>query len=174
MIRLRQLMQSIDACFTHLGEKLEGKQMRFYPSLVGPILFLLMGIAGFLIMPFQVKKQEGMATTARTFPSLLLWVIVGGAILLLLQEIAKIIRKQPIQVVYLDLLTEIKAVVILALLVLYALLIPVLGFIITSILFGIGMLVFFRIRKWNYYVIVTIAALSIGLLFQVVLNVRLP
>jgi len=115
-----------------------------------------------------------MATTARTFPSLLLWVIVGGAILLLLQEIAKIIRKQPIQVVSLDLLTEIKAVVILALLVLYALLIPVLGFIITSILFGIGMLVFFRIRKWNYYVIVTIAALSIGLLFQVVLNVRLP
>ncbi len=174
MRQIKRLMQALDERITHLGARFEGKMIRFYPSLVGPIFFLILGIAGFIIMPSQVRIQENQATTARTFPTLMLGIIVAGAIILLLQEVVKLVRKQPLQVIQLELLTEIKAVVILGLLVLYAVLMPVLGFIVTSILFGLGMLLFFRIKKYGYYLIVAIAALTIGLLFRMVLNVRLP
>ncbi|WP_332445915.1 tripartite tricarboxylate transporter TctB family protein [Sphaerochaeta sp.] len=169
-----QVLRSLDEKLTEWGRILEGKTVRFHPSLVGPVLFLAIGILGFVVMPSQVKIQEGNATTARTFPTLMLLIIIVCSVILLAREVLNIIRGQEQNVVILDLLTEVKALLLLVMLLLYALLIPVLGFILTSMLFGFAMLVFFRIRKWSYYLIVTLAALGIGLLFQVVLNVRLP
>jgi len=155
-------------------QRLEGRTITFYPSLIGPILFLVVGIVGFLLMPSQVKIQEGTATTARTFPSLMLSIIVVCSLVLLGREVVKLIRKEPVEVVQLDVMTEIRALIILALLTLYALLIPVLGFIVTSMIFGMAMLVFFKIKRWTYYLVVCLSALGIGLIFQVILNVRLP
>ncbi|MGE4584852.1 MAG: tripartite tricarboxylate transporter TctB family protein [Sphaerochaeta sp.] len=169
-----QVLRSLDEKLTEWGRILEGKTVRFHPSLVGPVLFLAIGILGFVVMPSQVKIQEGNATTARTFPTLMLLIIIVCSVILLAREVLNIIRGQEQNVVILDLLTEVKALLLLVMLLLYTLLIPVLGFILTSMLFGFAMLVFFRIRKWSYYLIVTLAALGIGLLFQVVLNVRLP
>lgn len=169
-----QFMSKINSFLDAFGDRWEGKQAHFYPSLIGPILFLLASIIGFLLMPSQVKIQEGAATTARTFPSLMLSLILVCSIILIGREVVKIVRKQPIEVVILDVMTEIRAVIILALLVLYAFLIPVLGFIVTSVLFGLAMLFFFRVKTWWYYLIIAVSAVAIGLLFQVVLNVRLP
>lgn len=171
---MNHLFAQLNAAINRFSTKWEGRQARFYPSLVGPVLFLVAGVAGFALMPSQVKIQEGTATTARTFPSLMLTLILACSVFLILQEVVKIVHKQPIEVVMLDVMTEIRAIIILALLVLYALLIPVLGFIVTSILFGLAMLGFFRVKKWWYYLIIALSALLIGLLFQVVLNVRLP
>ena len=171
---MNHLIEQLNGTLDRFSLKWEGRRVRFYPSLVGPVLFLIVGIVGFLLMPTQVKIQEGTATTARTFPSLMLTLILACSVLLILQEVVKIVHKQPIEVVMLDVMTEIRAVIILVLLVLYAVLIPLLGFIVTSVLFGLGMLGFFRVKKWWYYLIVAFSALMIGLLFQVVLNVRLP
>ncbi len=104
----------------------------------------------------------------------MLSLILVCSVVLILQEAIKIVRKQPIEVVMLDVLTEIRAIIILVLLLLYALLIPFFGFIVTSMLFALAMLGFFRVKRWWYYLIVALSALLIGLLFQVVLNVRLP
>lgn len=171
---MNHLFAQLNAAINRFSTKWEGRQVRFYPSLVGLVLFLVAGVAGFALMPSQVKIQEGTATTARTFPSLMLTLILACSVFLILQEVVKIVHKQPIEVVMLDVMTEIRAIIILALLVLYALLIPVLGFIVTSIIFGLAMLGFFRVKKWWYYLIIALSALMIGLLFQVVLNVRLP
>lgn len=171
---MNHLFAQLNAAIDRFSRKWEGRQIPFYPSLVGPVLFLAAGVAGYALMPSQVKIQEGTATTARTFPSLMLTLILACSVVLLVQELIKIVRKQSIEVVMLDVLTEIRALIILILLVLYALLIPPLGFIVTSILFGLAMLGFFRVKKWWYYLIVALSALVIGLLFQVVLNVRLP
>ena len=171
---MNHLFTQLNAAIDRFSTKWEGRQVRFYPSLVGPVLFLLASIAGYVLMPSQVKIQEGTATTARTFPSLMLTLILVCSVVLILQEVIKIIRRQPIEVIMLDVMTEIRAIIILALLVLYALLIPLLGFIVTSMLFGLAMLGFFRVKKWGYYLIVALSALAIGLLFQGVLNVRLP
>lgn len=171
---MNHLFAQLNTVIDRFSTKWEGRRVRFYPSLVGPVFFLIVSITGFLLMPSQVKIQEGTATTARTFPSLMLTLILACSVLLIVQELIKIVRKQPLEVVMLDVMTEIRAIIILVLLVLYALLISLLGFIVTSALFGLAMLCFFRVKKWWYYLIVAFSAVVIGLLFQVVLNVRLP
>lgn len=171
---MNHFFTQLNAVLDRFSTKWEGRQVRFYPSLAGPVLFLLASIAGYALMPSQVKIQEGTATTARTFPSLMLTLILVCSVALILQEVYKIVRKQPLEVVMLDVMTEIRALIILILLVLYALMIPLLGFIVTSMLFAMSMLGFFRVKKWWYYLIVALSALAIGLLFQGVLNVRLP
>ncbi|MBI9096622.1 MAG: tripartite tricarboxylate transporter TctB family protein [Sphaerochaeta sp.] len=155
-----RMLKSVDRKIDQVGESLEGKKANFSPSLVGPCIFLAFAVAAFLLMPSQVKVQENMATTARTFPTLLLQIMIAGSVLLLGTEIVKIIRKMQIEVVEVELLTEIKAVVILLLLVLYALLMPLVGFIVSSLLFSIAMLYYFRIKKVSYYLTQEWAVLS--------------
>ena len=74
----------------------------------------------------------------------------------------------------LHLLVEVRTLIILALLVGYLLLLKPIGFILSSVLFGIALICYFRVRKWYYYLIVATAAVLIGVLFQMVLHVRLP
>jgi putative tricarboxylic transport membrane protein len=100
--------------------------------------------------------------------------MIGGSVVLLGTEIVKIVRKIQIEVMEIELLTEIKAVIILLLLVLYALLMPLVGFIVSSLLFSIAMLYYFRIKKGSYYLIVVISALVISFIFRYLLGVRLP
>lgn len=169
-----QMLKKVDSKIDQVGTSLEGRKTNFYPSLAGPIVFLAFAVAAWILMPSQVKVQENMATTARTFPTLLLQIMIAGSVVLLATEIVKIIRKTNIEVVQIELLTEIKAVIILLLLVVYAILMPLLGFIASSILFSVAMLYYFRIKKGSYYLIVVIAALIIGLVFRYLLGVRLP
>lgn len=168
------LLLRLDSKIDRMGETLKDKKVKFYPTLVGPIVFLLFALAAFLAMPSQVKIQAEGATTARTFPTLLLEIIVVGSVVLLATELFKIIRKKTIEVQEIEILTEIKAVVILALLGLYALLMPLIGFIESSLLFSVAMLYYFRIKKRSYYLIVVLSALVIGLIFRYLLGVRLP
>lgn len=168
------ILKRMDGKIDQVGESLEGKKASFYPSLVGPLVFLAFAVAAFVLMPSQVKVQENMATTARTFPTLLLQIMIAGSLVLLGTEIVKIIRKTKIEVIQIELLTEIKALVILLMLALYALLMPLIGFIVSSLLFSVAMLYYFRIKKGSYYLIVVISALAIGLIFRYLLGVRLP
>jgi len=169
-----RLLKSVDSKIDQVGESLEGRKAKFYPSLVGPLVFLAFAVVAFILMPSQVKVRENMATTARTFTTLLLQIMIGGSVVLLGTEIVKILRKMKVEVVEVELLTEIKAVVILLMLVLYALLMPLVGFIVSSLLFSIAMLYYFRIKKGSYYLIVVTSALVIGFIFRYLLGVRLP
>ncbi|MDY0287937.1 MAG: tripartite tricarboxylate transporter TctB family protein [Sphaerochaeta sp.] len=168
------MLKKLDGKVDRLGESLEGRSVNFYPSLVGPLVFLAFAVGAFLLMPSQVKVQENMATTARTFPTLLLQIMIAGSVVLLVTEIAKIVRKAEIEVIRIELLTEIKALIILVMLVLYALAMPLIGFIVSSLLFSVAMLYYFRIKKGTYYLIVVISALVIGVIFRYLLGVRLP
>ncbi len=168
------MLKSLDSKIDMIGERLEGKKANFYPSIVGPLVFLVFAVAAFLLMPSQVKVQENMATTARTFPTLLLQIMIGGSVVLLGTELVKIIRRNKLDVIQIELLTEIKALVILLMLVLYALLMPLIGFILSSLLFSVAMLYYFRIKKGSYYLIVIVSALAIGVIFRYLLGVRLP
>ena len=169
-----RMLKRVDGKIDTVGESLEGRMVKFYPSLVGPLVFLAFAVTAFLLMPSQVKVQENVATTARTFPTLLLQIMIGGSVVLLGTELVKIIRKMKIEVIQIELLTEIKAVVILLMLILYALLMPLIGFIASSLLFSVAMLYYFRIKKGSYYLIVVISALLIGVIFRYILGVRLP
>ncbi|HHT80457.1 MAG TPA: tripartite tricarboxylate transporter TctB family protein [Spirochaetales bacterium] len=169
-----QILKKLDTKIDRTGERLKDRKVNFYPTVVGPIVFLVFALVAFLIMPSQVKVQQQAATTARTFPILLLQIMIVGSVALLVTEIVKILRKTELEVVQIELLTEIKALIILLMLILYAILMPLIGFIPSSLLFSVAMLYFFRIKKVSYYLIIIFSALVIGLIFRYLLGVRLP
>ncbi|NCN04725.1 MAG: tripartite tricarboxylate transporter TctB family protein [Spirochaetales bacterium] len=163
-----------DTMIDRIAEKIKDKKMKFYPSIAGPVVFILFSITILILMPGQIKIRADQMITARTFPTFLAMIMLGGSVILLLREGLKVLRKVPLETIELNILTELKALILMGLLILYAVLVTVLGFTLSSVLFSLLMLYFFRVKNWKYYLIVVIAAVSISLLFRYGLNVRFP
>ena len=155
-------------------QRLEDKKLRLYPGIAGSVLFIALALLIFLLMPSQIKIREDQAITARTFPSMMAFIMLGGALLNLAKDALKVIRKEILPTIEIKLHTELKALILLVLLIVYAALMPLIGFSAASVVYGILMLFYFRIRDWKYYLLVTVLALTIGFLFKNLLHVRLP
>lgn len=172
--RISALLVRFDSHIDRASAYLEKKTFRLYPSLAGSVLFLALAGLIFVLMPAQIKIRQDQAITARTFPSILAWIMLCGAAVNLVQILIKKIKKQPLEYTEVVLLVEIKALILLLFLIIYAVLTPLTGFIPASVIYGILMLFYFRIKNWRYYLIVSALAVVIGFLFKNLLHVRLP
>ena len=170
----REFLQRIDSWLDATGEKLEKKKVRLYVDIITPIIFIIFAVAVLLAMPKQIALLSSGSINERSFPTLLMFLIIICGVVLLGKEIFNIISKKKANIVETTALVEVKALIILGILVLYWLLMGLIGFIISSILLGLAMLMFFRVKKVSYYIIVSVVAVLIGVFFRYVLNVRLP
>lgn len=170
----REFFQRIDSWLDATGEKLEKKKIRLYVDIITPIIFIIFAVAVLLAMPSQIALLSSSSINERSFPTLLMFLIIICGVVLLGKEIFNIVAKKKVNIVETTALVEVKALIILGLLVLYWLLMGLIGFIISSILLGLAMLMFFRVKKPSYYIIVSVVAVLIGVFFRYVLNVRLP
>ena len=170
----REFLQRIDSWLDATGEKLEKKKVRLYVDIITPIIFIIFAVAVLLAMPKQIALLSSGSINERSFPTLLMLLIIICGVVLLIKEIYNIISKKKANIVETTVLVEVKALIILGILVLYWLLMGLIGFIISSILLGLAMLMFFRVKKPSYYIIVSVVAVLIGVFFRYVLNVRLP
>ena len=170
----REFIQRIDSWLDATGEKLEKKKVNLYVDIITPIIFIIFAVAVLLAMPKQIALLSSSSINERSFPTLLMLLIIICGVVLLIKEIYNIISKKKANIVETTVLVEVKALIILGILVLYWLLMGLIGFIISSILLGLAMLMFFRVKKPSYYIIVSVVAVLIGVFFRYVLNVRLP
>ena len=170
----REFIQRIDSWLDATGEKLEKKKVKLYVDILTPIIFIIFAVAVLLAMPKQIALLSSGSINERTFPTMLMLLIIFCGVVLLVKEIYNIISKKKANIVETTVLVEVKALIILGILVLYWLLMGLIGFIISSILLGLAMLMFFRVKKPSYYIIVSVVAVLIGVFFRYVLNVRLP
>lgn len=170
----REFFQRIDSWLDATGEKLEKKKIRLYVDIITPIIFIIFAVAVLLAMPSQIALLSSSSINERSFPTLLMFLIIICGVVLLGKEIFNIVAKKKVNIVETTALVEVKALIILGILVLYWLLMGLIGFIISSILLGLAMLMFFRVKKPSYYIIVSVMAVLIGVFFRYVLNVRLP
>jgi putative tricarboxylic transport membrane protein len=168
------MTHKMDQFIDRTGLALEHKKFKFYPSLSGSALFMALSLFILIVMPSQIKIRPEEVINARTFPTILAFIMMGGAILNLLKDLYRLKSKKKLVSSELCLFTEIKALILLCFLIIYAVLIPLIGFIASSVIYGMLMLIFFRIKNWKYYLLVTLLAVIIGLLFKNVLHVRLP
>ncbi len=169
-----KLIDSIDKWLDDTGEKLGKKTIRYNPDLIGAVLMFGLSVAFLLMMPSQIKLTETSTINARTFPRLVFMIVLVLSVLLFFKEIAKIVLKKGSASRELNLLVEVRALIIFVFIAMYYLLLEPIGFIASSIVFGICMTAYFRVRKWYYYAIVAACAIAVGLVFQYVLHVRLP
>ena len=154
------------------GERLHEKEIRIPVDLTVGVLFFLFALAILLVMPQQVAISEKDTVNGRAFPTLLMVVMMICCAMLVGKELYKLATKQPLNWKVINLQTELKALVILAILVVTYLLCRFTDlFVVGAIFCCLGFLVYFRGKKPSYYVITLTLAVAIWAAFRFVLKV---
>lgn len=154
------------------GERLHEKEIRIPVDLTVGVLFFLFALAILLVMPQQVAISEKDTVNGRAFPTLLMVVMMICCAMLVGKELYKLATKRPLNWKVINLQTELKALVILAILVVTYLLCRFTDlFVVGAIFCCLGFLVYFRCKKPSYYVITLTLAVAIWAAFRFVLKV---
>ncbi len=171
---MNRLINKVDNFIDNTALKLEKHKISLPINIVGAILFIVLSSILLYLVPSQIKVNTDAVVNARTFPLLMLRIVLIFSIILLAKDIFYIITKREIEKREFNLLVEVKFLIILSMLIIFLLLLYFTNFILSSIIFGILMLFYFRAKKISNYLIIILAAILIGYLFQNVLHVRLP
>ena len=168
----RGLIAGIDAKLDAIGEKLKKKEWKVPTDLLGGVLFLILGLVMLYIIPLQVEVKKRELVNGKAFPNLLMYVLIACSIILIINQVTKIMRKEEIKTTTINLLVEVKALLIFLSMVIFWLIAEGTGvFAIGAAVFGLLMLFIFRCKKPLYYVIVLIAAVAIWAAFRFGLGV---
>ena len=123
-------------------------------------------------MPDQVAISEKDVVNGRAFPTLLMVVMMLCCAMLVGKELYKLATKQPLNWKVINVQVEMKALVILAILVGTWLLSRLTGlFVVGAVFCCLGFLLYFRCRKKSYYVITLVLAVAIWAAFRFALGV---
>ena len=130
------------------------------------VLFLIVSVALHILIPSQIRTYETSAVTAATVPTLLIRGMILCSVILLVQGI---LSKEKTEytisgaIFTKENLLRLKPVIYIAMLIAYALLLPHIGFIISSLLLANGILLYFGTRKWWFYAIASAAAPKVAI-----------
>lgn len=149
-------------------------KIKLKQDLIGAVSFLIFGLVLWFLMPYQIKLKNPDVINSQTFPRLIVGIMIVCSSYLFIVEVIKIVKKQQVREIVIDVKQEGKSFLIIAMLLAYWGLLHWLPFMVTSILFGVGMLFFFKCRNWRYYAIVSATIITITIMFQNILNVKLP
>lgn len=153
-------------------EKLEKIDIRYPSDLITGVLFLTLSVVILLIMPQQVVISEKDVVNGRAFPGMMTYLMMAMSLLLTGKEIVKLVTKKPLEMKTVNALTEVKALIIIAILLVTYLLAKVTDvFVIGGLFCAVAFLLFFRCKKKSYYAITVTAAVLIWVVFRFVLNV---
>ena len=154
------------------GRKLHEKEIRVPIDLVTGVVFFLLGLGVLLVIPDQVAVSEKDVVNGRAFPTMLTIVMLLCCAMLIGKELYKLATKQPLNWKVINIQVEIKALVILGILVVTYLLSKLTGlFVIGAVFCCLGFLLYFRCRKKSYYSITLVIAVAIWAAFRFVLGV---
>ena len=156
-----------------LATRMKEKEISIPTDLAGSILFFLLGAVLFFMLPSQVPISENDVINGRVFPKLLFSLMMICSAVLIIQNIIKISKKQPVQVSTFNLLTEVKALMILTILFITYFICRITDlFVLGAIFCSIAFLVYFRCKKRSYYAITIGMAVLIWAAFRFGLNVK--
>ena len=154
------------------GEKLEKINITYPSDLVTGILFLIVSIVILLIMPQQVVVSDKDVVNGRAFPTMLSYLMMAMSLLITGSELMKLVTKKPLTMKTVNALAEVKALIIIAILIVTYFLAKVTDlFVIGALFCAVAFLVFFRCKKKSYYAITIGMAVAIWVVFRFVLNV---
>ncbi len=169
---MKQSLDQFHARMDAWGEKLREKEFRIPVDLTVGVVFLIFALVIMWIMPQQVVVSEKDVVNGRAFPTLLMTVMIIACAALILKEIYKIATKKPLTWKVINLQVEMKALAIMAILVVAYLLCRVTDlFVVGAVFCALGFLFYFRCKKPSYYAITVALAVGIWAAFRFVLGV---
>lgn len=171
---MKRWMDWLDKKRDTIGEKLSKKELKLPIDIVTGVFFLLLGAVILLIMPKQVPVSDSDVINGQAFPTLLMVVMMICSGVVLAKELYNIfVKKMPPAMKNINLLVEVKALEILAILLLtYAICRVTDLFVVGAIFCSLAFLVYFRCRKLSYYAITLTVAVLIWIAFRFGLNVN--
>lgn len=173
MKQKKSLLARWDEMLDGTGERLKNKEVTLPTDMIGVALFMILAIVMLVIMPKQVPVSETDVVNGRVFPTMLMVLMIICCGMLMVQNVIKMKKKEPLHTCTLNLLTEVKALIILAILFLTYLICKVTDlFVVGAVFCCLGFLTYFRCRKKLYYVITILLAVVIWAAFRFGLNVR--
>ena len=154
------------------GRMLHEKELRIPVDLVTGVVFFLFSLVILLVMPDQVAVSEKDVVNGRAFPTMLMVVMMLCCAMLVGKELYKLATRQPLNWKVINIQVEVKALVILAILVLTWFLSKITGlFVVGAVFCCLGFLLYFRCRKKSYYIITLTLAVAIWAAFRFALGV---
>ena len=154
------------------GRKLHEKEIRIPVDLVTGVVFFLVALVILLVMPDQVAVSEKDVVNGRAFPTMLMVVMMLCCAMLVAKELYKLATRQPLNWKVINVQIEMKALVILAILIGTWALSKITGlFVVGAVFCCLGFLLYFRCRKKSYYVITLVLAVAIWAAFRFILGV---
>ena len=169
---MKQWVEQFNGRMDAWGRKLHEKEIRIPIDLVTGLAFAIFALAILLVMPDQVAISEKDVVNGRAFPTLLMVVMMLCCAMLVGKELYKLATKQPLNWKAINVQVEMKALVILAILVGTWLLSRLTGlFVVGAVFCCLGFLLYFRCRKKSYYMITLVLAVAIWAAFRFALGV---
>ena len=153
-------------------------KIKYNSEIISGLIFSLVGLVLWFLIPSQVQTLEKTAINAQTFPRIAIGGLVLFSIGLLLEGLfAK--EKREIVVTAESFRStafkkEMRSVVYALFLIVYCLLIGHLGYIISTALLVVAVMLFYRARKWYYYAIPLGMVGVVYYVFKVLLRISLP
>ncbi len=171
---MKRWMDWLDEKRDTIGEKLSKKEMKLPIDIVTGVFFLLLGAVILLIMPKQVPVSDSDVINGQAFPTLLMAVMMICSGVVLAKELYNIfVKKMPPAMKNINLLVEVKALEILAILLLTYVICRVTDlFVVGAIFCSLAFLIYFRCRELSYYAITLTVAVLIWIAFRFGLNVN--
>ena len=164
---MKDWINNLDEKLDSMGEKLSKKEITIPTDLVAAAVFFVLGIVLLLCVPHQVTEGSGEVVTGAAFPTYLFYIMIGGSIIIAVQNILKIMRKEPVETKVINALVEVKALIIFGILVMFWVICNVTDlFVLGAIFCAVSFLFFFRCKKKSYYVITIAFAIGIWAAFR--------
>lgn len=153
-------------------------KLKYNSEIISGIVFLIAGVVLWLLIPSQINTMETSSINAQTVPR----IAIGGLCLfslgLLLQGIFSAEKKEV--VITKETFSsesfhrEIKSIIYALLLLAYIVLLTYVGFLISTALLVVAILIFYGARKWYYYAIPLAMVGVVYFVFKTLLHVSLP
>lgn len=143
-------------------------------NFISGLLFLVLGVALILIIPTQVKlSSNSSGVTSATIPYVVGFIMITGSIILIFQGIISKNNKQ-IPMTHEQWVVFRGYILYTACFFIYAKILPYVGFVISSILLSVVILMNYKCKKKMYYVISFVSILVLFFVFKKVFYVKLP
>ena len=153
-------------------------QIKYNSDIISSLFFLIIASLIWFFIPSQIDTMETTAVTAQTIPRIVTVGLFIFSTALLLQGLFK----TPKKVLHIDSQTfkgmafhrEMRSLLFCALFILYAILLTFAGYLISTALLSVAILLYYGARKWHYYGISLVTVAAVYSIFTMLLDVNLP
>ncbi len=152
-------------------------KIKYNTEIISGGFFSLISAITWFLVNSQIKTMEKGSINAQTMPRIAIGGLFIFSVALLIQGLLKekkeiclsktLFRQEHVK-------KELKSLIFIAILVVYALLFNALGFIVDSVLMVTAILLYYRSFRWWYYLIAYLTIAVVFVVFKVQLNVELP